>query len=115
MEGYSAVNMSQVIPFFNVNSYFREEVILDDVSYLLDFGWNERYQQWDLSILLPDETVILSGIKLVLNYQLFDTFEYLALPPGELYCVDTTEKETEVTRDNLGDTVQLVYIPEAEL
>jgi len=106
--------MSVVIPFFNQLSNFREEIILDNISFLFDFNWNERAEQWSMAILQPDETPIMYGIKLVLGYSLFDQFEYLGLPPGELFCVDTTDSEIEVNRNNIGDTVELVYIPEAE-
>jgi len=68
-----------------------------------------------MSVLNPDETPIMYGIKLVLNYSLFDQFSYLSLPPGELYCIDTTEKEIEVNRTNIGDTVELVYLTEEEV
>lgn len=107
--------MSVVIPFFNTESNFRQEIILDNESYLFDFTWNERSEQWSMSILQPDETPLIYGVKLVLAYSLLDQFEYLDLPPGEFYCVDTTGDEIEVNRDNIGDTVELVYIPEAEV
>lgn len=107
--------MSEVIPFFTQFANFREEVILDNISFLFDFTFNERSGQWNLSILQTDETPIMFGIKLVLAYSLFDQFVHLALPPGELFCIDTTEQEIEVNRTNLGDTIELVYIPEAEV
>lgn len=75
--------MSVVIPFFNEFSNFREEVIIQDVSYLFDFTWNERAEQWIWSILQPDETPIIYGVSLVLNYSLLDQFDYLPLPDGD--------------------------------
>lgn len=103
------------IPLFDLANY-RQEVTLDDVSYILDFKWNGRAEQWSLSILQSDETPILEGLKLVLNYELLDQFSPREnVPPGDLFCIDTTGKETAITRDNLGDTVELIYIPEAEL
>jgi len=107
--------MSEVIPIFNELANFREEIILDDISFLFDFTFNERSGQWNMSILQPDETPIMYGIKLVLNYELFDQFQHLSLPPGNLFCIDTTEGESEVNRTNFGTTVELVYIPEAEV
>lgn len=103
------------IPLFNLPVY-REEVTLDNVSYILDFIWNERTEQWALNLLQSDETPIAEGIKLVLEYELFDVFKTLPnMPPGELFCVDNTGEETKITRNNLGDTVELVYVPEAEI
>ncbi len=107
--------MSEVIPFFTQFSNFREEVILDNISFLFDFTFNERSEQWSMSILQPDEIPIMHGIKLVLGYSLLDQFDYLDLPPGEIFCVDTTDNETEINRTNMGSIIELIYIPEDEV
>lgn len=108
--------MAVVIPVFTALPIYRQEVTLDNTSYILDIIWNERSAQWALNILESDETPVVEGIKLVLKYQLLDVYKNLPnVPPGNLFCVDNTGEEIKVTRTNLGDTVQLVYIPESEL
>lgn len=107
--------MPTVIPFFNDVSNFREEVILDGFSYLFDFVWNEISEQWSMSILLPGEVPMVSGIFLVLGYNLLEIHQHLNIPQGDLFCIDTTGDEVEITRLNMGDTVKLVYTPVDEL
>jgi len=107
--------MSLDIPFSNRFANFSEEVILDGVSYRLDFTYNVRSRQWSMSVLDIDLIPLIEGIPLVLNFNLFAQYPGRDLPPGEFYVVDTTDKEESVTRDNIGIITTLVYIEEDEL
>lgn len=107
--------MPLTIPFSNQFANFSEEVTLDGVSYRLEFKYNSRSGQWTLSILDIDGVALVSGIPLVLNFNLFEQYPDRGLPPGEFYVVDTTDKEVAVDRDNMGVILNLIYIPEAEV
>lgn len=107
--------MSVIIPFFNDQASFQEEVTLDGIPYLFKFTYNNRYDFWSMDILTKDEEPIVQGLKIVLNYELISRFRYLGVPAGELYAIDSTEKETRVNRENLGNTVQLFYVESSEL
>jgi len=107
--------MPVTLPINNAFSNFSQELTLDGVSYRFDFTYNTRSLQWVLSISDIDLVPIVEGIKLILGYELFDQYRSYPLPPGELYCVDTTGDEDEITRENLGPIVEIVYIPEAEV
>lgn len=106
--------MSVVLPFDNTLSNFSEQLTLENELYTFEFIWNERAEQWDMSILDIDQVSIVEGIKLVLNYDLFDQYPGRGLPPGALFAIDTTGDEKRITRDNIGDVVQLMYLTEAE-
>lgn len=107
--------MAFELPVQATTTNFSQEMTLDDTPYTLHFLYNTFTLQWTISIIDLDEVHIIDGLKLVLNSNLFAQYPAAGLPAGELYCIDTTENETEITRDNLGDTVQLIYVPEAEI
>lgn len=103
------------LPIDSNFSNFSQQMDLDGVSYNLTFLYNSSSSQWTLSISDIDEIHIIDGLKLVLNSNLFSQYPSIGLPPGELYCIDTTGKEKEVTRENLGSIIELIYVPEAEI
>jgi len=107
--------MPVVIPFDNTFSNFSEEVTLEDVSYIFNFTYNGRSEQWSMSIHDIDDNHIVDGIALIMNFNLFDQYRTADLPPGEMYIVDTTGLEEKVTRENMGSILELVYIPEDEV
>ena len=106
--------MPQSIPFSDLSN-FSQEIAIDGLPYRFSFIWNERFSFWTMSILTRDLTKIISGIKLVLGYNLFDQYPGRGLPPGELYAVDMTESHEKINRTNILDDVQLIYIEESEL
>lgn len=106
---------TQIIPFFTEFPNFSEQITLDNEVFRFDFTFNERAEQWNMSIFTVDGTPLIYGIKLVLGYPLLDQWVGRGLPPGELVILDTTGNEVGVTRDNLGTILQLGYIPEDEV
>ena len=106
------------IPFTEYPA-FSEEVDLDGTSYKLSFVWNSRGEFWTLTFADIDGDEILSGIKLVLNYELLQEFHYLPIPPGFLFVLETTNNQTNARveyDDFTGErALQLVYVTEAEV
>jgi len=104
-----------IVPFRDFAS-FDQEVQLDDIPYRIKFDYNVRYGFWTMSFDTRDSIPIISGIKLVLNYQLLEQYQGRGgLPNGELYVIDTTEEETKINRNNIIEPLAIVYIPEDEL
>jgi hypothetical protein len=106
--------MSVDIPFFDFAS-FSEEITLDGLIYRFRFDWNVRKEFWTLSMLNVNLDKIISGIKLVLDYNLFDQYPGRGLPPGQLFAVDTTDEQGKINRTNLLEEVKLVYFTEDEI
>jgi hypothetical protein len=106
--------MPVILPITDFASY-SEEITLDGTPYRFRLDWNVRREFWSMSVLTADLVPLVSGIKLVLGYQLFDQYPGSGLPPGELYAVDMTDEQVKITRDNLLEEVKLVYIAEAEV
>lgn len=107
--------MSVLIPFFNDQASFQEEVVLDEIPYVFKFTYNTRMEFWTMNILTKDLEPIVQGIKIVLSYELISRFANPDLPQGQLYALDSGITETEVTRDNLGNIIQLVYVEADEV
>lgn len=95
---------------------FSQTVVLDGTAYRLRFQWNTRGQYWAMDLATQDKTPIVTGIKLVLDYELIGAYHAIGTPPGELWALDSTEKLLRIGRDDIKDgPVKLVYIPEAEV
>jgi len=105
----------EILPITADVSNFSEEITLENVPFRFDFVFNNRSNQWSMSVLNINLTPIVEGIKLVLNYGMFEQFRSYDLPPGELYAIDSTGDEIEITRTNLGNTVLLIYILEDQV
>lgn len=107
--------MALKLPFKDFPA-FVERIVLDGDQYQLRFWWNTVGQYWTLQISALNGTVILAGIKIVLNYELIHDFAWMGGPPGALYAIDSTEELTTISRDDLpSGAVYLVYVPEDEL
>lgn len=107
--------MTEKIPFFNEFDSFEQEIVLEDSVYNLKFNYNSRGDFWTMSVRAPDLTVLVGGVKVVLNYELINQWlPGREIPPGEIFTVDTTDGELRINRDNLGLVANLFYIPEGE-
>ena len=56
------------IPFAEFPA-FTQEIILDNVPYRFSFNWNTRGEFFTMSIADRDEVKLLSGIKLVMDFE----------------------------------------------
>ena len=106
--------MSVVIPFKDFAS-FEQEVQLDGVPYRILIDYNVRFEYWTISFKDRNLNEIVSGIKLVLSYDLLDQYPGRGLPPGELFVIDTTGDIDKIDRYNIIEKLALVYIPEDEV
>lgn len=93
-----------------------ESVVLDGLSYRFEFFWNSRGEYWSLSIRDEDENELISGVKLVSNYELIASYPDRGLPKGELYVVDNYQSGVKPDRTGFTDgRYMLVYVEESEL
>lgn len=100
---------------FTIFPAITEEVTLDGVPYRFSFAWNFRGTYWSLSILDRDFNELVSGVKVVLDYELIRQFPSRGLPPGELWAVDPAGILQDISQADLGAVVEMVYITEAEV
>lgn len=106
----------ETIPFHNNEfPHFFQSVTLDNEIYILNFDWNVRGEFWNMAINNVANEPIVSGIKLVLNYELIRRFGKEELPPGYLIAIDVTEKMEKIGRNDMDDLVFLTYYTEDEV
>lgn len=90
-------------------THYELSVVLDGVTYVLEFRWNLRDAAWYFDIRLEDETNVANGIKVVINWPLLRGLRSDSRPPGELFAFDTSGAGFDPVIDNLGSTVKLSY------
>lgn len=104
------------IPLSPNTSYFSQPTTLDNQEYELVFQWNFRAKRWFFTIIMNGKT-ILQGLPLVSNYPILKRYQGVlkGLPSGALMLIDTRGKGEQPTRDNLGTSVKLYYVPRGSL
>ncbi len=99
-----------VLPVRSDAPFYSVEVDLEGASFTLQLYWNARDAGWYLSFYDREQACLVSGRKVVLGAHLLGPSADARLPPGLLLAIDTTGKDQEAGRDDLGVRVQLVYV-----
>ena len=105
------------LPFVTYPS-LEQEITLEEVTYKFLYVWNTRGEFWTLTIKDIEENVILAGVRLVLNVELLQKYNHLAIPQGMLFIIDTDDNnKTEISYSDFENTRQLniMYIETSEL
>ncbi len=98
-----------VIPVDSTGTNYTLDVSLSGSVYRFGLHWNTRGQFWSLDIFDQADNPLATGIKLVADWELIGGLGNSALPPGFLYCVDTSGKGIDPTDSDFGTRVILVY------
>lgn len=103
------IDLPQSVPYFDL------QVQLDDVTYTLEFRWNQRAQAWFMNVY--DEagtTLLMAGQRVVVTWPIGAYFSGVPWP-GALMFFDTVGPEYgEPGINDLGSRVQLFYFSLAE-
>lgn len=94
--------------------HYDMQVVLDGVTYTLEFRWNTRESVWKMDLKTEDETPILSSVKVVVNFPLCARVASANRLPGKLVAFDTTNLQINPGFEDLGDRVTLLYLTETE-
>ena len=95
-----------------------EDISMDNVVYRVQCVWNTRKAFWSLSLFDTDDNPVLTGIKLVINYELIAMYRHLDIPQGELYVLDLNENVVDNIKysDFSGERkLKLIYMEPADL
>jgi hypothetical protein len=110
--------MITIPTYQQVSSRYVVDVDLNGIMYSLQFLWNTRDNAWYMDIYLQD-TVVLSGIKIVPNYALLYQYQGTPnIPAGEFFVVDTDENNPyseDITFENFGVRYILTFATTEEI
>ena len=104
------------IPFEALDA-FSEDIDIDNITYRFSFIYNNRGDYWSMTISDLTDNIIISGIKLILGYDLLEPYHYLAIPIGKLFIVDETMSFDRISKDDFVNdrNLQMIYATEDEL
>ena len=102
---------TQKIPLKNSPDKYKFRITLVKERFIFHIRFNNFSGFWELSISDSDDNRIVSGITLQLGV-LFLQFTGLVdvLPKGDLYLVRKDGLKTDVSKNELGDTVVMAFI-----
>jgi hypothetical protein len=89
-------------------------IVLDGSTFLLEFAWNARDASWYIQVSDANANLLLVR-RIAVGTGLLRRFQTLSLPRGELLAIDTSGKDIDPGLADLGDRVQLLYIPAADV
>ena len=102
-----------VIPTrFDLPSY-EYQLELEGTLYTFTFNYNRRLDRWFMNIGDEVNNPIVSGIKIIVNYDLLDRYKNSKLPPGQFIAIDESGENKTPGREDLGNDVKLFYIESA--
>lgn len=85
---------------------------LGDFRYVFDIQWNDRSQQFSLTLSNEDtQQVYFEGLPIVLGTDLLEPYNYAI---GSLLVIDTSNTGREATLDDFGDRVKIYWFTEDE-
>jgi len=92
-----------------------QQVSLSGRLYTLRWLWNERDARWFMDLALSDGTPIVSGVRVVVGWDLLASVTHESRPPGAIIFFDhTTSDETlrgdDPGLDDFGDRVVGYYV-----
>ena len=106
----------QRIPVIRDNPAYTYAIALDGLSFRFTFTFNGRSNDWHLDIAEENGTVIVSGIRLVVNWNLLGRKQDDRLPPGMLMLMSLDPDDNSAPAlAELGRRCSLVYYTEDDL
>ena len=96
-------------------SNFELVTTLDGEDYRLGFLWNSRESRWYWRLYDSSGTEILAWRKLVADSPLIAHLTSEAIPPGSLWCLDSTGRGMDPGLRDLGERHWLMYVDEDSL
>ena len=104
----------QVIRWFDSAS-FEQVITLTDSIYKLVCTWNVRASFWSVSLYTADDKPLVVGKKLTIGLDVLASIYDEDKPKGLLLVVPVANDAQEITRDNMGNDVKLIFVSDDEL
>lgn len=103
----------QIIPF-KLPGAWEAQIQLSGVIFILRFKWNALNEYWVMSIYDRNDTPILLGVKVVVNFNLTGQFVTVGMPLGDILCQNVLGGFDKIMRFDMGDVAELFYYEAGE-
>jgi hypothetical protein len=104
----------QILKWFKESSW-EQNVTLGSIPFILNGNYNVRDSSWVLNVFTNDKIPLVLGRKLVLNTNILANAHGESKPKGILLVVPITRDVENVTRDNIGIEVEIIFIGDDEV
>lgn len=98
------------IPTFENEASTTQIIEIENITYKLRIYWNVRDEDWFFDLFLLDDTPVLNGVKMVVNYTLITSFLGENVPLGDFLLFDESGNNNSCGRDELGSRCIFLYI-----
>ena len=104
----------QVIKWFDYAS-FEQVITLSNATYNLVCSWNGRGLFWSVSLYTSDDKPLVVGKQLTIGLNILANIYDEDKPKGAIIAVSIANNTQEITRDNMGNDVKLIFVSDDEL
>lgn len=94
---------------FKEDPQFREQIDLDNQTFILIFKWNALNEYWTMDILNGNLVPIVFGIKIVTQFNLTEQIVQTGMPLGDILCQNIVGTFERIMRDSMTTTNELIY------
>lgn len=102
------------IPTRNDLPAYNYVVRLDGVNYKLSYYFNPRMNngqgKWFVGLYDQLDNLLVAAVPIVATWPLFDRFKSLGIPPGTIFCFDTSGQNKDPGQFDLGDRCRMIYM-----
>jgi hypothetical protein len=97
------------IPLRNDLAAFQISIELDLETFTFKFTWNERSNKWVVGIFSENNEPLLNDVPVYVGWPIFGRFKDKRLPKGNILFFDTSGKNLDPEKEDLGARVIMVY------
>jgi hypothetical protein len=105
----------QYLPVSQSLPRFFFDIELEEVTYRLEFEFNDRSRIWYMNIRDSEANPIVMGLTVTIGSDILAPYHHKSCPPGALIAYDSTGKDLDGNVEDLGERIQLVYFDSTEL
>jgi len=91
------------------------QVDLEGSVYRYVLTYRERQESWYLDLYGSDDSALIMGKRLSINWPILTGHVNAGLPPGQILLLDSSASEAECSYADLGNRCLLVYVPADEI
>lgn len=104
----------QVIKWFD-EPFWTQNVVLGDAPFVMSVNYNTRNDSWFMDLTTNDDVPLIYGKRITLDTDMFNNIHSELRPKGVLLVVPVAANVLEITRDNMGIEIELIFIGDDEV